>query len=131
MPAPSDPALYSRVKTLAKKKFKRWPSAYGSAWLTKEYTRRGGRYSGQKTARGVGRWMKEKWIQVSPYLTSGRKIACGAKRSRDAKACRPSKRISASTPKTVSELVARHGRSKLLRMARTKEAHMDRRMNWR
>lgn len=41
---PTNPQLYSRVKSEAKKKFDRWPSAYGSAWLVKEYKRRGGGY---------------------------------------------------------------------------------------
>lgn len=41
---PTNKELYSRVKALAKKKFDRWPSAYGSAWLVKEYKRRGGTY---------------------------------------------------------------------------------------
>ena len=45
-PKPSNPALYSRVKAEAKKKFNVWPSAYASAWLTKEYKKRGGKYSG-------------------------------------------------------------------------------------
>ena len=41
---PTNPQLYSRVKAEAKRKFDRWPSAYGSAWLVKEYKRRGGGY---------------------------------------------------------------------------------------
>ena len=41
---PTNPSLYSRVKSEAKSKFDRWPSAYGSAWLVKEYKRRGGGY---------------------------------------------------------------------------------------
>ena len=41
---PTNPQLYSRVKAQAKKKFDRWPSAYGSAWLVEEYKRRGGGY---------------------------------------------------------------------------------------
>ena len=45
-PTPTNKALYARVKSEAKKKFKSWPSAYGSAWLTKEYKKRGGKYSG-------------------------------------------------------------------------------------
>ena len=32
MATPKNKALYSRVKSEAKKKFKTWPSAYGSAW---------------------------------------------------------------------------------------------------
>jgi len=45
MAKPKNKALYSRVKTEAKKKFKTWPSAYGSAWLVKTYKARGGTYS--------------------------------------------------------------------------------------
>lgn len=41
---PTNPQLYSRVKSEAKQKFDRWPSAYGSAWLVKEYKNRGGGY---------------------------------------------------------------------------------------
>ncbi len=40
------PSLYSRVKAEAKRKFDVWPSAYASAWLTKEYKKRGGGYRG-------------------------------------------------------------------------------------
>jgi hypothetical protein len=38
---PTNPELYSRVKSEAKSKFDRWPSAYGSAWLVKTYKSRG------------------------------------------------------------------------------------------
>jgi len=41
---PKDKILYEKVKNIAKKKFKVWPSAYGSGWLVKEYKRRGGTY---------------------------------------------------------------------------------------
>ena len=41
---PTNAKLYAQVKAEAKKKFDRWPSAYGSAWLVKEYKRRGGSY---------------------------------------------------------------------------------------
>ncbi len=43
-PTPKNKALYSRVKSEAKRKFDVWPSAYASAWLTKEYKKRGGTY---------------------------------------------------------------------------------------
>jgi hypothetical protein len=45
-PTPTNKALYSRVKAEAKRKFDVWPSAYASAWLTKEYKKRGGKYKG-------------------------------------------------------------------------------------
>ena len=59
---PSNPRLYSRVKSEAKRKFKIFPSAYASAWIVKEYKKRGGTYTGRKsTKRAVARWMREKW----------------------------------------------------------------------
>jgi hypothetical protein len=42
---PSNQELYSRIKAEAKAKFgDDWPSAYGSAWLIKEYKKRGGTF---------------------------------------------------------------------------------------
>jgi hypothetical protein len=44
---PTNPELYARVTSEAKKKFSGdWPSAYGSAWLVREYKKRGGGYRG-------------------------------------------------------------------------------------
>ena len=45
MAEPKNKKLYASVKAAAKKKFKSWPSAYGSAWLVREYKKRGGTYS--------------------------------------------------------------------------------------
>jgi hypothetical protein len=47
-PKPTNMKLYNKVKAEAKKKFDVWPSAYASAWLTKTYKARGGKYSGTK-----------------------------------------------------------------------------------
>ena len=41
---PTNPSLYARVKAEAKRKYKVWPSAYASGWLTKTYKARGGGY---------------------------------------------------------------------------------------
>ena len=41
---PTNKQLYNRVKAEAKRKFDTWPSAYASAWLVREYKKRGGRY---------------------------------------------------------------------------------------
>ncbi len=40
----TNPALYSRVKAEAKRKFDVYPSAYANGWLVKTYKARGGRY---------------------------------------------------------------------------------------
>jgi hypothetical protein len=47
-PTPTNKKLYNRKKREAQEKFKVWPSAYGSAWLTKAYKAAGGTYSGTK-----------------------------------------------------------------------------------
>ena len=41
---PVNKALYSRVKSEAKRIFKVYPSAYANAWLVREYIKRGGTY---------------------------------------------------------------------------------------
>ena len=45
---PTNPELYSRVKSEAKKKFDVYPSAYANAWLVKTYKKRGGTYTTKK-----------------------------------------------------------------------------------
>jgi hypothetical protein len=108
MPSPQNKTLYSRVKREAKKRFKVWPSAYASAWLVKEYKRRGGTYSGKKQKdEGLSRWFKEKWINVCKLP---KKVSCGRPKTSISEwkkkypYCRPSKRVSSGTPKTYREL---------------------------
>jgi hypothetical protein len=57
-PKPTNPTLYARVKAEAKRRFKVWPSAYGSAWLVKTYKKRGGGYTGSISGGGLSEW----WI---------------------------------------------------------------------
>lgn len=51
---PKDPALWSRAKAAAKKKFKVYPSAYANAWASKWYKEKGGKWKGgnNKVKRG-------------------------------------------------------------------------------
>ena len=42
---PTNSELYARIKSEAKAKFDRYPSAYASSWIVKTYKDRGGRYS--------------------------------------------------------------------------------------
>ena len=106
---PSNPRLYSRVKSEAKRKFKIFPSAYASAWIVKEYKKRGGTYTGRKsTKRGVARWMREKW-------TTQDGSPCGSKKFKGVKKCRPTVRISKETPVTWKELRAKGKASEAIR----------------
>jgi len=43
---PKNPALWSRAKAEAKKKFDVYPSAYANAWAAKWYKSKGGGWSG-------------------------------------------------------------------------------------
>lgn len=110
MNAPTDKKLYEKVKAEAKKKFKSWPSAYGSGWLVQEYKRRGGKYSSRKPSnkKGLGRWFEEEWINVCYYPKI---VPCGRPGDLSYEDywkvfpyCRPLKRITKGTPKTVKEL---------------------------
>jgi hypothetical protein len=56
---PTNKALYSRVKSAAKKKFKVYPSAYANAWLVKEYKKRGGGYKTTTKKKGSSRAKKK------------------------------------------------------------------------
>ena len=135
-PRPLDARLYAQVKREAKRKFHRWPSAYGSGWLSRTYRKRGGRYEGgtkskrrhQKSG-GVNRWMREEWVQVLPAL-DGKIIPCGAP-NRNGKACRPLKRLSPKTPPTMRELVKKHGKAKVRSLAKRKSASMKSRVHWK
>ena len=41
---PTNPKLYSQVKSEAKKKLRVYTSAYANAWLVRTYKKRGGGY---------------------------------------------------------------------------------------
>lgn len=118
MPEPVDKKLYSRVKALADKRFQSKTGIYKSSWIVKEYKRRGGKYKGSKNKRsGLLRWYKEGWVDLNrPIRNRDGKIIgykpCGrpslkSKTKSDSKRyplCRPSKRVTKSTPRTYKEL---------------------------
>ena len=111
MTSPTNSKLYDHVKSLANKKFKT-NGIYRSSWIVKEYKKLGGRYSGIKNkTSGLTRWYKENWIDLNrPIRNSKGTITgydkCGRKSIKSGKypLCRPNKRISKSTPKTLKEL---------------------------
>lgn len=129
-PEPTNKALYNRVMGEAKKKFKRFPSLYANAWISKTYQERGGKYSGKKPKEtSTSKWFKEEWIQIIPYVKSGKKIKCGSD-NKDAKACRPFKKIDSNTPPTIQEIVKKFGKKKVLELAEKKNKDMKGRLNW-
>ena len=133
MPDPTNKILYSQVLSEAKRKFKVWPSAYGSMWLTKTYKARGGTYSGEKSETtkngGTTRWQAEQWVNMGDYL-AGKTTRCGMPEGAQ-KSCRPLRRISSSTPTTAGEVVRRHGEAKTREMVNAKEKDQKgTRVNW-
>jgi hypothetical protein len=116
MPSPIDKELYKRVKKMADKKFPSKTGIYKSSWIVKEYKKRGGEYKGQKPSKsGLKRWYKEEWVDLNRPIKdrSGKIIGyeqCGRDKLPSTikyPLCRPMKRISKKTPKTVGELSRR------------------------
>ena len=129
MSIPKNKALYEKVKDEAKKKYKRYPSLYASAFIVREYKSRGGTYYGTKEEEGISQWFKEKWVMVIPFIKSGKVIECGSS-VKDTKACRPLKRINKTTPITLPELLEKYSKKEILSFARLKNKNMKKRANW-
>ena len=104
----SNKILYDRIKNIAKTKFKKWPSAYASSWLVKEYKRQGGKYKTKKSGRsGLSRWHAEQWIDVCKLpkiVPCGRENLKKSSWKKKYPYCRPKKRITSKTPRIVKEL---------------------------
>lgn len=107
---PENQKLYDEVKRLANVKFDVKTSAYKSSWIVREYKKRGGTYKGKKPSKtGLSRWYKEKWVDLRRPIKKGRKIIgyekCGrTKKESKYPLCRPLRRITEDTPKTVKEI---------------------------
>ena len=105
----SNKNLYEKIKKIAKTKFKKWPSAYASSWLVKEYKRRAGKYSGKRKSKSVGlkRWYSEKWINVCKLpkiVPCGRPKLSISSWKKNYPYCRPLKRITQKSPRTALEI---------------------------
>lgn len=122
-----DKDKYMRAKRKADKVYGTKTSAYKSMYIQKEYQRMGGKYSQKES--NLKNWRDEKWIQVLPFLTEGKRIACGAGSNK--KSCRPTKKVDAKTPITIKELIKIHGKEKLIQIAQKKVNNMDKRLNWK
>jgi hypothetical protein len=123
-----DTELWALAYKNVKARFKRWPSAYGGASIARRYVQLGGKYKTKRRRDGTGRWMREQWVQVAPYLRDHIIVPCG--RGERGKSCRPLKRVSAQTPRTLGELVEQHGRARVLNLARVKASDMNARLSW-
>ena len=121
--------LYKKAKEQADKTYKTH-SAYKSMYIQKVYKELGGKYKGTKNKEGVKRWNKEEWIQVKPYLESGKKLVCGGSERKN-KVCRPLKRVNDNSPITIEELIKLHPKKDLIKLANKKIKDMKGRVYWK
>ena len=96
-------ACYKKVKS----QYKVFPSAYASGAIAKCRKEKGAK----KTEKGsdLKRWFKEDWKDVRTGKACGR----GKGEKRGTPYCRPSKRVSAKTPKTSGEMTTAEKRSRI------------------
>lgn len=125
-----DKELYNEVKEDAKQKFERYPSAYASMWIQKEYQRRGGKYKGKKTTKNLNRWIDEQWIQILPLFKDGKIVKCGED-NKKTKVCRPIVRIDKNTPITIQEILELHSVEDIVKLAEKKNNNMKGRVYWK
>ena len=113
--------LYKEVKKDADRKFKSKTGIYKSAWIVREYRKRGGIFKGNKPKNtGLKRWFKEEWIRVNSKTgkvmkKKGKRVPCGrSDKEMDNKIkkglCRPYKRVTKKTPKTIKEIGPKEGK---------------------
>lgn len=122
--------LYEKAKRDADKVYERH-SAYKSMYIQKRYKELGGKYKTEKKKKGkTDRWNDEKWIQVIPYLKSGKEIVCGLDNKKN-KVCRPFKRVDKETPITIKELQKLHSNKDLINLANRKIKDMNGRIFWK
>ena len=144
---PNDEKLYNSIKKKVKAKFQktsRWPSAYGSGFLVKEYKKAFKEKYGNKSPykiqkkskksskskksnkNNLTRWFNEKWVNVCKKK-SGKYVPCGRKKSSMKKYpyCRPLHRINKGTPMTVGEIKKKYGSKKLKSMCKKKNSKRD------
>ena len=104
---PTDAKLYAIVKTEADRKFMAPTSIYKSAWIVREYKKRGGTYDAPadpvaQSRIGLKRWFKEKWVDINrPGQPCGRPKATT---KGTYPLCRPTVRVTKETPVLKQEL---------------------------
>lgn len=55
---PQNKALYTKVKSQAKRKFNVYPSAYANSWVVRRYKELGGKYKGSKGKSSLKKGLK-------------------------------------------------------------------------
>jgi hypothetical protein len=108
MSTPTDQKTYDRIKAQVKRDAKsRWPSAYLSGEVVRKYKAAMEKKSKKpytssspsKKSSSLTRWYKESWVNIK----TGK--PCGSVKTKTYyPTCRPQKRVTVDTPRTVKEL---------------------------
>lgn len=130
-PQPEDLKLYAAVKAEADRKFASTSGIYRSAWIVREYKKRGGVYVGDKPkpSTGLTRWFREKWVDLNRPTKDGKGFEqCGRESATSADKtkyplCRPSVRVTKETPRTFKELSPESIEAAKKEKARVKGTH--------
>lgn len=114
--------IYKKAKKIADEKHKKH-SAYKSMFLIKTYKDLGGRIEEPKKS-GTKKWLKEKWVNLTPIATGKIKSVknapkCGekAKNQKKPSICRPSVKVDKKTP----QLAQSYSKSQLKKALDTKK----------
>lgn len=107
-PKYKNPEIYKKAKAQIDKEHKKH-SAYKSMALIKLYKEMGGKIDESKSKKGTEKWLKEKWINLTPValgITSLSKAPkCGNKHPKQGKnpsICRPKVKVNSKTPSLAS-----------------------------
>jgi len=100
-----NPRLYIKTKKVGRKEYKKH-SAYRSMAIIKKYKELGGKIEGTKKTGSTGRWLNEKWKNLTPVAMGLTSIndapKCGTKHPKQGKnksICRPTVNKGKKTPK--------------------------------
>lgn len=116
MAIPLNKKLYEKVKMMANNIYSK-PSAYKSGFIVKKYKELGGKYKQDNNKKNLNRWFREQWVDVCEYLKGNIK-KCGRDNKKEKYPyCRPLKRISKDTPKTINEI----DKNKLIKACKLKK----------
>jgi len=129
MTIPADPQLWLFCEEYINGRCKRMPKLYRQYRIRKEYRHRGGEFEETTIDEQRARELLERWVQVIPFLKSGKVIDCTAV-TKHSKAARPLTRLDADTPVTLPELLKMHDRKSILNMARRKNKNPKKRVRW-
>ena len=126
-----DSKLYKKVKKEADEKFQAKTGIYKSAWIVREYKKRGGIFLEKKPKKSTGlqRWFREDWERVGKDGKSTGKSCGRSEEEMEDKVkkglCRPVKRITKDTPKTVQELGTKELKNRYKRKKKNPNKKID------